>query len=188
MRAYRNYILTMGLVWAASLVLFVLVYFFAISPRLKVKALLLKESAQKKQMYEASLNAATEESKKELADEIERLKVRLSDYAVEFEESANLTFDISRIAADKQVSSFTIKATNQTRDSEQEWSKDLQENRIAISFESNFRQFATFLNAVERHRPVIFVDKFKVSRGRQDNALHRADMDLSMFVRKRPEG
>jgi hypothetical protein len=178
----------MGLVWAASFVLFVPVYLFVISPRSQVKALLVKESAEKKQMYEASLNAATEESKKKLADEIESLKSKLSDYAVEFEESANLTFDISRIAADKQVSSFTIKATDQAGDSGQLGSENLQENHIAISFESNFRRFAAFLNAIERHRPVIFVDRFRMLRGEQGVASHKVDMDLSIFVRKRPEG
>jgi hypothetical protein len=178
----------MGLVWAASLVLFVLVYFFVIAPRMKVKAQLLKESAEKKQVYEASLNAATEESKKKLAGEVEILKSKLSDYAVEFEESTNLTFDISRIAADKQVSSFTIRATDQARGPDQLGFKNLQENRITISFESGFREFATFLNAVERHRPVVFVDRFKVSRGEGDKALNKVDMDLSIFVRKRSEG
>jgi Tfp pilus assembly protein PilO len=178
----------MGLVWAVSLVIFVLVYFFALAPQIKTKAQLLSESAQKRQKYETSLNASKEETKKKLTDEVNVLKVKLNDFAVDFEESANLTFDISRIAADKQVNSFTVKTTEPVKDSTQLSSKILQENRIEIGFTSNFRQFATFLNALERHRPVVFVDRFKISRNDRDESANSVDMSLSVFVRKRPEG
>jgi Tfp pilus assembly protein PilO len=187
-RAYKKYLLTMALVWAACLVLFVLAYFFIIAPRLKVKAELAKESAQKRQLYESAIDAANEESKRKLADEVERVKNKLGDYITEFEESANLTFDIGRIAAEKQVGAFTVKTTDQAKNTDQLKTKSIQENLIQIAFESDFRQFATFLNTIERHRPVIFVDRFKVSRGGQNEATNTVDMDLSFFVRKRTEG
>ncbi len=82
----------MGMVWAASLVLFALVYFVVIAPQLKVKNQVLKESTEKRQLFESALNAAQEDNKKKLADEVEELKTKLSDYVSEFEESANLTF------------------------------------------------------------------------------------------------
>jgi Tfp pilus assembly protein PilO len=178
----------MGLVWAACFVLFVLAYFFVISPRLEVKARLVKESAVKERMYEAAVDAAKEENKKKLAEEVEGLKSKLNDYVSGFEESANLTFDISRIAADKQVSSFKVKATDQLRESGPLESKYLQENRVEAAFESDFTQFATFLNALERHRPVVFVDRFRISRGGRNENLDTVDMGISIFVRKRPEG
>jgi len=188
MRTYKKYILTMSVVWAASLVLFVLAYFLVISPQLKVKAQLVSELAEKQQIYDAAVSAAQEDNKKKQAEEIEGLKGKLGDYAVEFEESANLTFDIGRIAADKQLGSFTIKTPDQSKDSDKLGPKYLQENRIEIAFASNFRQFAALLNALERHRPVIFVDRFKVLRSGQGEASNKVDMDLSVFVRKRPEG
>jgi Tfp pilus assembly protein PilO len=188
MRFYKKYILTMAMVWAACLVLFAIAYFFIIAPRLKVKAELVKKSVETHRMYETAIDAANEESKKKLAEEVERIKNKLGNYITEFEESANLTFDISRIAADKQVSSFTIKTTDQTKDTDQPESKNLQENHIGIAFESDFRQFAAFLNTLERHQPVVFVDRFKVSRGGASRAGHQVDMDLSIFVRKRTQG
>ncbi len=188
MRTYKKYILMMSVVWAAFLVLLVLAYVLVIFPRLKVKAQLARELVEKQRMYDAAVSAAQEDNKKKLANEVEVLKSKLSNYAVEFEESANLTFDISRIAADKQVGGFTIKTPERSKDSDPFGPKYLQENRIEIAFASNFRQFAAFLNALERHRPVIFVDKFRVSHGEQGGASHKVDMDLSVFVKKRPEG
>ena len=188
MGAYRKYILAMGIVWAASLVVFALVYYIVIIPQLKAKAQLLKESTEKKQLFELALSAANEDNKKKLAGEVEELKTRLIDYVSEYEESANLTFSISRIAADKQVSDFTVKT------SEQAWAQDaltannLQENRIEIAFASDFLQFASFLNTLERHQPVVFVDRFKVQRDNQGGAANKVDMSLSFFVRKKLDG
>jgi Tfp pilus assembly protein PilO len=178
----------MALVWAACVILFAVAYYFVIGPQLKIKTELEKKSAEKRQMYEEAMDAANEESKKALVDQVEWLKNELGGYIAESEESANLTFDIGRIAAEKQVSSFTIKTTERNSDVDQLESKNLQENRIDIAFESDFKQFATFLNALERHRPVVFVDGFKMSRAGSDKTLHKVDMDLSIFVRKRTQG
>jgi Tfp pilus assembly protein PilO len=188
MRAYKKYLLTMGVVWAASLGLFVLAFVFLVSPQRKITADLARELAEKNKLCESALEAAREENKKKLLDEVQELKSRLGDYVVEFEESANLTFDISRIAGDKQVSSFTVKTPDQSRNSDQSDSKNLQENRVEVSFNSDYGQFASFLNALERHRPVVFVDKFKLGIDRQGEAGIKVDMDLSFMVKRKPEG
>jgi hypothetical protein len=178
----------MGIVWAASLVVFALVYYTVIIPQLKAKAQLLEESTEKKQLFESAISAALEDNKKKLTGETEELKTRLSDYVCESEESANLTFSISSIAADKQVSEFTVKTFEQSRVQNSLVSNNLQENRIEISFASNFLQFASFLNTLERHQPVIFVDRFKVLRGDRSGTPDKADMTLSYFARKKLDG
>lgn len=188
MRVRREYILMMGLAWAACFVLFALAYFFVISPQLGVKARLARESAEKKQMCEVAINIAKEDSKKKLSDEVKGLKSKLSGYAVDSEESANLTLNIGRIAADKRVSSFAIKSVDQIMDAGQVESGYLQENYVEVTFKSGFNQFATFLNALERHQPVIFVNKFKVLRGGRDDKLNTVDMGISIFVRKQADG
>ena len=187
MRAYKKYVVTMGLVWGLCLVLFVLAYLFVVSPQLKVKAGLVKESNEKKKKYEAALEATKEENKKKLADEVEALKSRANEYVADFEDSANLTFDIGRIASEKQVGSIMVKAADRASGSDKLESKNMEEKYIDIAFESNYRQFATFLNAIERHRPVIFVDRFKVSRAAQSGTGHKVDMGLTVFVRKRTQ-
>jgi hypothetical protein len=187
MGAYRKYILAMGIVWAASLVLFALVYYVVIAPQLKIKNQVLKDSTEKRQKFEAALNAAQEDNKKKLAGEVEALKTKLSDYVSEYEESANLTFSISRIAADKQVSDFTVKTSEQSKVQDSAAAKNMQESRVEIAFASDFLQFASFINALERHQPVIFVDRFKVSRGDQSGTPNKVDMTLSYFVRKKQD-
>jgi len=186
--AYKKYILMLGAVWSASVVLFVVAFIFVISPQLKEVDRLATESAKGQQQYEQAVYAAKEENKKKLADELEMMKSRFGDYAIEFENFANLTLDISRIATDRQIGAVSVRTPDQTKSPDQIESKNLQENRIEISFESNFKQFATFLNALERHRPIVFIDKFKLSRGERSGVGNKIDMDLAVFVKKRSEG
>jgi hypothetical protein len=188
MNAYRKYILAMGIVWVASLVVFAPVYYIVIIPQLKAKAQLFKESAEKKQLFESAISAALEDNKKKLAGEVEELRTRLSGYVSEYEESANLTFSISRIAADKQVSNFTVKTSEQSRIQDALAAKNLRENRVEISFMSDFLKFASLLNTLERHQPVIFVDRFKVSRGDQAGMPNKVDMTLLYFARRKLDG
>lgn len=186
MNAYKKYLMTMGMVWAGALAVFIAVFLFIVSPQASEKERLNKEVSQKQAAYRDAEAAAKEETKKKLAAELETLRGRLNDYAVDSEDSANLTLDISRLAASNQVSSFTIR-TNEQRNNQNEM-KNLQENKIAISFDSSFYQFATLLNAFERHHPVVFVDSFKITRSSDDSSSNKINMDLSIFVRKRPEG
>jgi len=178
----------MAIVWAGALVLFVVLYFLTISPQSKTLAKLSADLVEKQKTYEVAVAAAQQDNQKRLADEVESLKSRLAGYVIESEESANLTFDISRIAGDKQVSSFTIRASEQIRSADLIDIKNLQENAVVITFASNFKQFAAFLNALERHRPSVFVDRFKMVREDQAGNAQKVDMELAFFVKKRPEG
>jgi Tfp pilus assembly protein PilO len=184
MRAYKKYLMTMGLVWAGALMLFIAAFALLINPQIKEKKSLASEAAEKQKLYDGAVDAAREDTRRKLTSELESLKSRMNDYAIDSEDSANMTLDISRIAAAKQVSSFAIKTTDQQQPGKAEL-KYLRENRIDISFNADFRQFATLLNTLERHRPVVFVDSFRIMRSTDNN---RVDMELSIFVRKRPEG
>jgi hypothetical protein len=186
---YRKYLKTMGLVWAGSSLLIVAAFVFLLMPQQKEKQRLIRESAEKQRIYDIALDASREETRKKLVSELESLKSKLNDYAVDYEDSVNMTLDISRIAADKQVTSFTVKTGDQMKSTSKQDMKNLRENRIDVSFNSDFRQFAYLLNILERHRPVVFVDNFKVARSTNDTyGSNRVNMGLSIFVRNRPEG
>ena len=176
----------MGIVWGSSLVLFAGVYYTVISPQLKVKAKLFKDVTVKKDLYNMAVNASLEENKKKLADDVELLRAKLNGYVTEYDDFANLTFAISRIAGEKQVSSFTVRIPD---DKQQDAlsPKNLLENRMEVSYSSDFMQFLNFLNTLERHQPVVFVDRFRVQRGDQGAASNKVDMTLSFYVRKKLE-
>ena len=184
---YREYFTKLALIWAGCFVLFFLVHMLMLAPQKKNKKQVEKQLAEKKQMYDSVLKVTQEETKIQLNEQIERLRNELKNFVIDFEYSANLTFDISQIASEKDVSSFSIKTKEERRGSETPDYNYIRENHMDISFSANFNQFATLLNALERHQPLIFVDKFIISRSKQDDSAHQVNMDVAVFVRKQQD-
>lgn len=186
----KKYFKTVALIWAGCFVLFFFVYMYVLAPQNKTKKQVERQLAEKKQMYESAVKAAQEKTKTQLREQIEQLRNKLKGFVVDFEDSANLTLDISQIAGERKVASFSIKGgkgKNNRRGSEIPGCKHIFENYINISFAAGFNQFAALLNALERHRPVVFVDKFKITRSVQGDSGHPVGMDLAVFVRKRQD-
>jgi len=189
MKTHKKYLMTAGLIWAACFVVFLLAYMLVLGPQKNYKNRIENELAERKQVYESALRAARKETKIRLNEQIERLRSRLKDFVIDFEDSTNLTFDISQIANEKKVASFSNKVKKSGGLSAIPDCKYICENHIVISFIGNFNQFATFLNALERHRPVIFVDKFTITRSGQDSSVYQVSLNVAALVKKqRSEG
>ncbi len=183
-KTHKKYLTTAGLIWAACFVVFLLAYMLVLGPQKNYKNNIENELAEKKQVYESALRAVQKETKIRLNEQIERLQSRLEDFVIDFEDSANLTFDITQIANEKKVASFSSKVKKSGGLSAIPDCKYIRENHIVVSFIGGFNQFATFLNALERHRPVIFVDKFAITRSGQDNSVYRVSLNVAALVKK----
>lgn len=185
---YKKYLTKTAWVWAGCFVLFLIAYVVVLAPQKRNRRLIEKQLAEKKRMYESARKAASEENKAALSKQIEELRSRLDSFVIDADDSANLAFDIMQIAKEKRVSSFSVKNREQQYGGldEPDW-QQISENYMVVNFTGNFAQFATFLNALERHRPVVFVDQFSIERSRKEELGHEVNMDLSVFVRKRPE-
>ncbi len=187
-KTHRKYLTTAGLIWTACFAVFLLAYILVLGPQKKHERRIENELAERKQVYESALRAAQKETKIRLNEEIERLQSRLKDFVIDFEDSTNLTFDISQIANEKKVASFSSKVKKSRGLSTKTDSKYIYENQIVISFIGDFNQFATFLNALERHRPVIFVDKFSVTRSGQEDSVYKVSLNVAALVKKQQDG
>lgn len=179
--------MTSGIIWAACLVLFVLIYFLSLGPQNRAKKRLESELNQKKQKYEFAQNASKEETKIRLYEQIEDLSNKLDIFVIDYEESANLSFDISQIASDKKVSSLIVENDNKKTASAVSDSNNIFESYISVKFVGGFKQFAAFLNALERNKPVLFVKEFTISPANQNVSAYQVKLDVAAFVRKRQD-
>jgi Tfp pilus assembly protein PilO len=186
-KTHKKYLTVVALIWAGCFALFLFSYIVLLSPQLKHKKAVESQLAEIKRKYDSAVKATQEETKIKTNEEIDNLQNRIKDFVVAFEDAANLTFDISQVANEKKVSSFNIKMQENKKGSAELDLNYLQENQIDVGFEGDFIQFATFLNALERHRPVVFVDNFKIMRSATGNSNHRVIMKLAVFVRKQQE-
>ena len=176
-----------GAIWAASAVVFLLAHLFVLGPQKNYIKHTENELTEKKQAVESAMRAAQEETRIQLNEQIERLQSRLKDFVIDFEDSANLTFDISQIANDQKVASFSIKTKDSRGLSAIPDCSYIYENHIEINFTGGFRQFATFLSALERHRPVLFVDKLKIARSGPEGAEYQVRLNVTFLVGKPQE-
>ncbi len=180
----RQRLMIAGLIWAACFVVFLLAYMLVLGPQKNYEKSIENKLTERKQVYESALKAAQKETKIRLNEQIERLQSRLQDFVIDFENSANLTFDISQIANEKEVASFSIKSKDSRGPSTIPEAEYIRENHIVISFIGGFNQFAAFLNALERHRPVLFVDKFSITRSGQEDSAYQMSLNVAAFVKK----
>lgn len=186
LKTHKKYLTTSGVIWAACFAVFLLAYIVVLGPQRNYEKSIENKLTERKQVYESALRAARRETKIRLNEQIERLQGRLEDFVIDFENSANLTFDISQIANEKKVASFSIKSKDDRGPSTISEANYIRENHIVISFIGGFNQFATFLNALERHRPVLFVDKFSITRSGQDDSGYQVSLNVAAFVKKQP--
>ena len=188
--AHKPYLKKAAIVWAVCAVLFLLAYAVVLRPQNRNNRFLKKTLAEKKQLYKSAQIAAQEKTKIELNEQIERLKNRMKDFVVDFENASNLTFAIGQIANEKKVNSFSVK----NKENQQTTSiivkpetKHVSESQIDINFVGGFSQFANFVNALERNRPVVFVHEFAIGRARKADTVYQVTLSVKAFVRKPQE-
>ena len=182
---YKKHFKLVALVWASCFILFLLIYMIVVAPQREYKQQISQQLAEKKQMYEAILRINQQEAKDQLNKQMEQWRSNLRGFVAAPEDLAGLTFDIGQIANDAKVDSFSVKPQSSRESQNTPDSKYVCENQMNVSFKADFNKFAAFLNAMERHRPVIFVNKFKITHADQDDSSNQVSMDMSVFVKKR---
>ncbi len=187
---YKEYFTKVALVWVGCFILFVFVYMLVLAPQKNSKEQLEKQLEGKKQIYNSALKATQKETQIQLKKQIEHLRNKLKDFVINFEDSTDVTFDISQIANAKEVTSFSIETSKRDISRAPTMSdKYIFESHIDISFSTaDFNQFAALLNELERHRPVIFVDSFAITRSYRGGSDREVNMTLAVLVRKIQDG
>lgn len=181
---YKKYFRAVGFFWVGCLILFVFMYIVVLGPQRGSKRQIEERLAERRKVYESAVQASQEETRLKLMGEIERLRNELRTFVADKEDSSNLAFDIRRIAEEGKVESFSVKNRDMNGSTPLPNCDYIRENYIDISFSTGFNRFATLLSALERHQPVIFIDKFAIVRSGEGNVSHGVTMSLSFFCLK----
>lgn len=190
---YKTYLKRAGIVWMLSLILCLLAYVFVIGPQSKSIKRLERNIDEQKQIYASARRAAQEQNRIQLNEHIDRLRDKLGGFVIHADELTDLTFDISQIASRENLASFSVtprsKKSGGRRSAvkQQNDTGSISENLIDIKFTAEFRQFAAFMNALERHHPILFIDAFAITRSSQNETDYQATLDVTAFVRKQKD-
>lgn len=170
-------------IWVGCTMIFMLVYLSIIAPQAKSKSQVKEKLNEMASAYESARNSAKEKIRNVMQEQTEELRSRLGRYAVDAEDSADLTFDISRIANEKNITSFSIKNNDILANKD-----EISESSIDLTFNASFNQFALLLNSLERHSPIVFVDRFKIVRSDVSGSDNKITVNLSVLVNKQQDG
>jgi Tfp pilus assembly protein PilO len=187
--AYKRYLTITGVAWAACLLVFVAAYMVLLKPQANRKRHLENKLIELKQEHEAAKVAAQEQTKIELSAQITQLREKLEAFVTDYENAADLKFDITQMAREKEVASLSVGSgkKNRTLKSSVSDSNSIEESNIDISFVSGFNQFASIVNSLERHRPVILVHEFELDRSHQNKSVYQVTLDVRALVKKQQE-
>jgi hypothetical protein len=165
----------------AAVCVIIFVGIFALGPQRKairdIEAII-----QEKEAEVADTHTNWRDSNSIFQQELSSAHQTLSRFVVSYEQAANLAIDISKMA--KQAGVQDLSSTNQMPDSYGAINecRYILEGRMQIKFKSSFSQFAKFINLLERYKPVIFVDTFKIKLATNVNEGHQVEMVLTFFV------
>jgi hypothetical protein len=181
-RADKKYLKAAGVLWTACLAAFLLAYFLVLVPQAQTRDELDAELATKDKALADAREYAARQAKGLPEKEIDDLQRRFGDFVFDPEGSGDLTFTINQIATDRQIpSSVNINVGDRKGSGKPDFAH-IAESTVDISFTAGFNQFLNLTNALERHRPVVFVDTFAITRSRKADARHPVSMKLAVLL------
>jgi len=172
-----------AIVWFCCIVVFALVFILVLLPQSSKKISIEGQYREIESSASEAFLAAQEQTKIRLNEHIEQLNERLGDFVVDPGSTSNLTYEISGISNEIGLNLFRIAPMSESIAALDDC-KYVSGQFYHVSFTSSFNKFATFINALERYRPFIFVDTFSISQSHQGNQEHDVQMQLAILVAK----
>ncbi len=169
-------------IWLSSLAVLIVGFIIFLWPQESAKVRISRQLDEKKQAIVEARQAASEKSRIQLEEDIASLQSVVNDFVMSQTSSANLAFDISRISKNLKIGAFSLTNTDREAFAQVAGSDDILAKPVNLSFTTSFNTFASFLNALERCRPAIFADTFRITDAPGDAGGQQVDMKLLVLV------
>jgi len=184
MKVRSRYFLIMAVAWGPCLLLAAASYAMVLRPQLGHRKELEATLASHKEQYARAVEAAKEKDQGRLAGQVEDLHHRIADFVVNPEDASNLAFQIGVLANETKLGSFGMRPVSKNGSETLANWDGIGEKHMDLVFSAGFRRFAAFLNTLERHHPVLFVETFAINRATEKNAEPQVTLELAALVEK----
>jgi hypothetical protein len=181
---FSRYIIVTAAVWAVSVIVLGGGYFLFGAPQKSELLRLKNQCAESQESLERAQLAAQEKTQAEQKQQCEEVDRLLSGFSAQQDAVTELVFEIGRIATnDLRLFEFSSKNEQQKGYSTVGKSELINEVLLKVDFQATFEQFAQFLNRLECHDPVVFVEEVSFRRGTQDSLGHKVSLQLSFLTK-----
>ena len=178
----KKSLILLSVVWVVTIGVVVYGYIFVLGPQFaEIRKLDDQIAVSGHELVEARVSLP-KRVEADLREKLSAATQKLGKFIVSHEDALNFTVNINRIAQQSEVSEFS--GTHRINESYSAINEcdHIVEGRMHVTFKASFNQFASFINLLERNRPVIFVDNFKIIRSEANDGWHDVDMILTFFV------
>jgi Tfp pilus assembly protein PilO len=181
---YSRYIIATAAVWAVTVIVLGGGYFLFYAPQQAELFQLNYQCAESQTALEQAQLAAQDKTKAKQQQQCEDVDRLLSGLSTHQDTVTELVFEIGRIATnDLRLFEFSSKNQTQKNYPTVGQSELVSEVWLNVDFQATFDQFAQFLNRLERHDPVVFVEEVSFRRGTQDSLGHKVSLQLSFLTK-----
>jgi hypothetical protein len=180
---HKKFLIIWALAWGTSVLLLVIIHIFMVTPQKDELKILQSELLERKAEYSTSEIADSAGTRTQLSRETEQLSEQLSEYVVERDNLSKVIFSVKKFASEiglrKYQSSLIAGLFYEPIDN----CYRIGNMNVRLSFNSTFNEFAWFVNTIERHKPIIFIESFSVEQPSGSENELQMGMVFSTFVR-----
>jgi len=169
-------------VWIGWLAAVLLAALLLVLPQERAKSRITRQLAEKREAIIHARETGSVKTRTQLEQEIETLQGVVDGFVMNQARAANLAFEVSRMSRDMKLDAFTLANTDKEGFVKVSSSSDILAKPVNLSFNTSFNTFAAFLNALERYRPAIFADTFRIVRVPGEGGSHQVNMKLFVLV------
>ncbi len=187
MKVRTKYCLFAAVIWVPSLALALASYMLILKPQVQYEKELDVQLTDVKNLYRVARYAAEEKNRIELEQTVQTLNTRVCDFSMQADATADLAFELAKLADETGVESFAMKPKRKQGLEAIPNCDLIGRDYIELNFNGPFHEFATLLNALERHHPTLFVETFSIRRGRSQESEPQVNMQLAVLVKKPQE-
>ncbi len=180
---HKKFLVIWALAWGTSLLLLVIIHVFLMTPQKDELKRLHGELVEKERQYSTSEIADSPGTRTQLSRETEQLSEKLAEYVVERDDLSKVPFSVNKIASEfglrkyksrLMTGGFYIPIDNCYR---------IGSMNVRLNFNCTFNELAGFINTLERHKPIIFIEEFSVEQPSGTETELQMSMIFSTFVR-----
>ncbi len=181
--SYKKFLLMLALLWGGAFMVLSGTHMFLMLPLQKETELLGKQLMEKRLKYDRSKAADSEQTRTLLSEKVSELAKELDTFAAKVDDLDSLWFSISRIASEIGVESFQGRNKENESYSQIPNCYNIGTASMEVDFAGSFTKFAKFINRLERYKPVVFIDKFTITRPNREGSEPKSKLFLSVFVK-----
>lgn len=184
---YKKWLVVLTLLWGFPAAALIFANGLVLGPQRKAVKHVEAELKEKSQLYNSYMLTSSVPAREIRARKIAKVTEQLEQFVTDIDNLDNLTFKISELATNCGVRSFKSQGLDDGAFSTMTNYDRLGRMTLLMDFGSSFNELARLISLLERHKPIVIVDRFTIMRSSDQSNTHRMNIYLSVYVRREIE-